>query len=496
MKYLTNGESQPTSAVASKKWIKKVRGMVLGDFPEIVIHRDSKKNPPPKYYGKPITITKIPAGSGKRVWWKCEKGLDHRWQTTVASRTTNSSGCPFCSGQRVCSTNSLRAISPTVSEQWHPIKNKDLTPDLIHAGAHKKVWWKCEVAKDHEWKQSPSVRLHMGTNCPFCSNQKVSTTNSLQNCYPEIAAQWHPTKNGDLSPENTVFGGKKRVWWKCDAADDHEWKAEMYKRTVGNRGCPCCSKPIRKIVPSNSLATTHPNLIAEWDFEKNLKSPSEYSLGSVTKVHWICKEKHKYVSTICNRTGNEHGCPYCSHLKLLPDGSNSLAHLHPDLALEWDYERNKITPWETFPRVTRKAFWICKNEECGNKWKATIASRVVQGVGCSKCAEYGFDPTKPAIYYCLEFWGPNEIWWFKGGISRDIVGRLRNIRRSLRNHKLPLEVKLVEQIEFQSGEEARELELALLEHKEIRVISVEKFDGHTELFSVNPIDFAREQGWI
>ena len=49
---------------------------------------------------------------------------------------------------------------------------------------------------------------------------------SLADLFPNIASEWHPTKNGDLTPDQVTKGSTKMVWWKCDVADDHEWKAE------------------------------------------------------------------------------------------------------------------------------------------------------------------------------------------------------------------------------------------------------------------------------
>lgn len=46
--------------------------------------------------------------------------------------------------------------------------------------------------------------------------------------YPDIAAQWHPVKNGRLRPEDCLPGSTKRVWWRC--TDGHEWKAVVYSR--------------------------------------------------------------------------------------------------------------------------------------------------------------------------------------------------------------------------------------------------------------------------
>ena len=57
---------------------------------------------------------------------------------------------------------------------------------------------------------------------------------------PKIAEQWHPTKNGDFTPNDITPGSKKIVWWKCDKADDHEWTASILNRSRGS-GCPWCT---------------------------------------------------------------------------------------------------------------------------------------------------------------------------------------------------------------------------------------------------------------
>jgi very-short-patch-repair endonuclease len=59
--------------------------------------------------------------------------------------------------------------------------------------------------------------------------------------FPEIAAQWHPTNNGGLTPADVVAGSNKKIWWKCDVADDHEWQAVLSSRTAGGTGCPNCT---------------------------------------------------------------------------------------------------------------------------------------------------------------------------------------------------------------------------------------------------------------
>ena len=59
--------------------------------------------------------------------------------------------------------------------------------------------------------------------------------------YPELVKEWHPTKNGDLTPEDFTYGSGKKVWWLCPKG--HEWETKINKRTRKDKptGCPNCS---------------------------------------------------------------------------------------------------------------------------------------------------------------------------------------------------------------------------------------------------------------
>ena len=70
---------------------------------------------------------------------------------------------------------------------------------LVVAGSGKKYWWQCPEAPDHEW-EATAVDRTSGRGCPCCRGLKVSVTNSLAALYPDVAALWHPTKNGDITP--------------------------------------------------------------------------------------------------------------------------------------------------------------------------------------------------------------------------------------------------------------------------------------------------------
>ena len=137
----------------------------------------------------------------------------------------------MCRGLRASVTNSLASLHPDIAAQWHPTKNDDLTPDQVVAGSHKKAWWICDKGPDHEWPAPPVDRI-AGHGCPMCDGKSVSVTNSLATLYPTIAAQWHPTKNGDLTPDQVIASSGKKAWWICDKGPDHEWPATW---TIGRQ---------------------------------------------------------------------------------------------------------------------------------------------------------------------------------------------------------------------------------------------------------------------
>lgn len=155
---------------------------------------------------------KVTMGSNRKVWWGCEKG--HEWQAPVYSRT-HGNGCPVCSNRKILpGYNDLATLHPELVKQWEFAKNGDLKPDQIGCGYDRKVWWVCE--KGHEWQATVRSRVEKATGCPVCANRRSSPgENDLKTCMPHLAAQWHPWRNGDLTPEDVATGSSRNVWWQC-----------------------------------------------------------------------------------------------------------------------------------------------------------------------------------------------------------------------------------------------------------------------------------------
>ena len=80
-----------------------------------------------------------------------------------------------------------------------------------------------------------------GNNCPYCSNHRVlKGYNDLASLNPDLAKEWHPTKNGDLKPSDVLASSHKEAWWLCPKCG-YEWETDIKARTNG-RGCPFCKR--------------------------------------------------------------------------------------------------------------------------------------------------------------------------------------------------------------------------------------------------------------
>ena len=105
--------------------------------------------------------------SNRKVWWRCERG--HDYQATISARTRGGSDCPYCSGKKVLAGfNDLLTLEPAVAGQWHPTLNGTVTPEMVTAGSHRKVWWVCR--QGHVWKAAVYSRTStQKCGCPICA---------------------------------------------------------------------------------------------------------------------------------------------------------------------------------------------------------------------------------------------------------------------------------------------------------------------------------------
>lgn len=397
--------------------------------------------------------SKIGQNSHYKAWWKCTNG--HSWQAMISNRSRHNRGCPYCAHQLpIKGETDLATCYPNLVKEWHPEKNS-VHPDEVMPGTHKKAWWICSLG--HEWQAEIKSRT-TGIGCPYCAGKKVlKGFNDLASQDPELAKEWHPEKNGNLTPEDVTVSSGKKVWWLCK--NRHEFLAAVYIRKSG-RGCPYCAKALRTSFPEQAvyyyIKQVFPDAINSYKeifsapmeldiYVPSIKTGIEYDgkvYHSSADMQWrdsrkyeICREngimlvriveikRHTPILTCDHKIEIPNASDeylnwainnLCYHLgkivvpdvkrdrreilALLDKRNKSLVDEYPNIAEEWDYVKNApLVPENFAPHSNERVYWICKT--CGYSWVAAIGDRTrEEKTGCPKCSrQRGAEKTQAAI---------------------------------------------------------------------------------------------------
>lgn len=272
-----------------------------------------------------------------------------------------------------------------LEQEFDSDKNGKTLADFSPSSA-KKVWWKCSVNPRHCWEARVFSRTQQNAGCPYCKGKKVLEEDAFGSCYPNLLGEWDFVKN-EMDPSKTHCRSGKKVWWKC--GKEHEWLASITHRTSGGRegkgtGCPYCSN--QKASEDNCLITTHPKLLKEWHFAKNIGiTPADLVAGSHQKVWWKCEKAsdHEWEASLYNRARHNTNCPYCAGRKT--SISNCIEVTYPAIAKEWHPTKNKFTPRDVTYASNKKAWFLCVVNPT-HEWITKIAARTIKGDKCPFCA--------------------------------------------------------------------------------------------------------------
>lgn len=262
-------------------------------YPDVAKSWNYKKN-------AGLLPSQVTPKSPKRVWWVCEIG--HEWESVIYSRTTNSRKCPVCCNQKVLAGfNDLATLNPEAAKKWSP--NNILKPNEVTQFTHKKFLWVGECGHEYEAMASD---VSKGRGCPFCAGRQIILGfNDLASQFPEIAKEWHPTKNSK-TPEEFSKSAEKKVWWKCNKG--HEYQAWINVKTHQNTGCPYCTN--RKVLTGfNDLASVSPELAKQLSSKNNL-NPKNLLATSYSRVLWECDKGHEWKQRV-NVRQRGMDCPEC-----------------------------------------------------------------------------------------------------------------------------------------------------------------------------------------
>lgn len=326
----------------------------------------------------PVAKEQMPRSSSARAVYICANGHRHEraLNTMAVALRRGWSGCPYCcNALALAGYNSLEETQPALAAQWHPTLNGPVLPSGVIAGGNSaKYWWRCP--EGHEYEESPNNRSR-GKNCPYCSRQRVIPgVTSLDVTHPELAKEWHPEFNHDLTPTVVLSGSGRAIWWLCKLG--HAYQARIYMRSKGG-GCPFCAHKRVKL-GFNDLSTLRPGIAAEWHPTRNEGlTPRDVVASSGRLVWWLCPRHHEYNARVCARAQGQ-GCPYCANKKVMT-GYNDLQTRYPVIASEWHPTNNgSVIPSHILPG-DQKRCWLCRfcHEQWSTPWNRTKAK------GCTLC---------------------------------------------------------------------------------------------------------------
>lgn len=394
-----------------------------------------------------------------KLWWQHKDrgtGILHQWEAILGNRVYRDDGCSVCSGKQLqVGANDLATKFPIIASEWHPDKNGRLSPSDFTPGVSIKVWWQryCEeVGQLHEWEATILSRTTLQTNgsgCAICHGKQVQVgINDLATKDPELAKEWHPSRNGDLLPTQVTLFSETSVWWRHfhqGTQQWHEWEAKIShrarKRGKDERqsGCHYCSG--RDILLGfNDLASQNPALAAEWHPSRNGSLlPTQVTLGNNKTVWWRYfnerdRKYHEWPASINHRAGlRQDACSVCRGL-FIQIGVNDLASQYPILVEEWHPTMNgNLTPEMVTYGSAKSVWWKHANKKTGevHEWEAVVKHRSIYGSRCSECFPHGFDLESPGVLYLI------NAKLYDNSVEKDIIqfGITNNTRNRLADHR-------------------------------------------------------------
>lgn len=289
----------------------------------------------------PLTPEDVTKGSSKRFWWKC-KTCGHHWEASVNSRTSkNGSGCPKCASEQRARKNAQK---------------KSAEPAPVAAPRKDKPAKPAKPASSSPKKEVPDA--------PAKPSDLLVGINDLATVHPELAKEWHPTKNGDITPKDVTEDTIQRAYWICSDCG-HEFVAYVHSRAKKQHrsGCPKCFERKR--------ADRAREIQAEKEAQKPSRKRNE-------------KKEEPQEDPAPEKKPQEEK-PTAAAVPAGQENLRTLAVKKPQLAKEWHPTKNgNVTPNDVLVSWEDGAWWKCS--ECGHEWSARIDLRC-KGGRCPACSE-------------------------------------------------------------------------------------------------------------
>ena len=317
----------------------------------------------------------ISYGCGKKVWWKCSKG--HEWFVAPSNRIQGT-GCPICS--RTQTSFPEQAVAFYVSKYFNIIqryREKGYELDIylpeFKIGIEYDGMFYHDASNSEREKDKNEYYKDNGISIIHIKEDKIKSG------LIDDAIYFIPPKKKYI---NQNFN--EMIIQLLDLLE--QWTGMIIEKDVDIfRDELAIREQYYSILKESSLAIQYPELVSEWDYEKNNGTvPESFSANSHIKVWWKCKRGHSWQAEISSRC-RKLGCPFCAGQRTIAGENDLESWCHKNnqefLLDEWDYSKNTVLPSEITKTSNKKVWWRCSK---GHEWQAGIANRV-HGTKCPGC---------------------------------------------------------------------------------------------------------------
>lgn len=160
---------------------------------------------------------------------------------------------------------------------WCKLNNKSF--ELIsdkYEGNNKKLKWKCLKENCGEEFEASWGNISQNNGCGFCAGKQIGISNCLATKNPQLASEWHPIKNGDLTPYDVAANSGKYAWWKCKECGN-KWRTIIGNRNgINKTGCPECNKSKAEKIIKEILNLNHIYYIPQKTFDELIGLGGKY----------------------------------------------------------------------------------------------------------------------------------------------------------------------------------------------------------------------------
>lgn len=324
-------------------------------------------------YDSNVDIHSISYGTHRKIQWKCEYG--HKWMAAPSVRIIKGTGCPYCKGSQtsraertIC--NWLKENNINIIER-EKIQGEEFDIHIVDYNILIEI--NSDATHISEKQREKDARKHK-----IAESFGYKFIVIMQSCYS--------TFNEDLYYD---------ILFKYNSVRDIDNLIEKLKIKLNTLGVDIDSNVSNKAkalanknsVPyERSIAGVYNGIEKIWG-SSNIVTPDRLYASTRQYIYltcWKCKQEYRLRGDAIKQSWNKEtkGCPYCYGKRVLK-GYNDLLSQEPEISLDWS-SLNEIGPDEVVVHSNKIVYWDC--HICGNKWRASVASRTGSNrTGCPSC---------------------------------------------------------------------------------------------------------------